>query len=560
MAEPGLKATIDFTPSETLASAEGMAPRMAVVEGSQPRLSRETQSLLRSRLRSVTTVLLLAFSLFFLRYPILPTNDRVVILSHLLILLLFGGSFTLLSGRRDLSLRWLRTIELATVGVTIAFFATVQYRLVLARARQEDPTLTLAVVKSSVIYTIAMMSTYGIFIPNTWRRAATIIIPMALTPLAVALFLKLMHPEFVDFARRVATFEQVSDNTLMLLIGAITAIFGTHTINALRAEVFEARQLGQYRLQERIGAGGMGEVYLAEHQLLKRPCAIKLIRPDAATDPRALARFEREVRATARLSHPNTVEIYDYGRTEDGTFFYVMEYLPGLSLDELVRRHGPLPAARVIHLLRQSCEALSEAHEAGLIHRDLKPANIFAARRGGRYDVAKLLDFGLVKPTAEEPSLAVSREESITGSPLFMAPEQATGSHRPDRRVDIYALGAVAYFLLTGHAPFEGHNALIVMIAHARDAVTPPSRLRAGIPDDLEKVVLRCLAKDPDDRYQDAESLEHALASCADAGRWTHARAKAWWRDVEGSPASAIAPPSSLAETTDQIPSASSLP
>ena len=201
----------------------------------------------------------------------------------------------------------------------------------------------------------------------------------------------------------------------------------------------------------------MGEVYLAEHQLLKRPCAIKLIRPDRAGDPRALARFEREVRTTARLSHPNTVEIYDYGRTEDGTFYYVMEYLSGLSLADLVERHGPLPPGRAIYLLRQACGALAEAHAAGLVHRDLKPANIFAARRGGLHDVAKLLDFGLVLPTAEPvapPSSAGTA--TIAGSPLYMAPEQATGDARPDARSDLYGLGAVAYYLLTGRAPFEG--------------------------------------------------------------------------------------------------------
>ena len=176
----------------------------------------------------------------------------------------------------------------------------------------------------------------------------------------------------------------------------------------------------------------MGEVYLAEHQLLKRPCALKLIRPGDATDPRALERFEREVRLTATLSHPNTVEIYDYGRTEDGTYYYVMEYLPGLSLAELVERHGPLPPARAVYLLRQVCQALREAHAAGLIHRDIKPSNIFAARRGGMDDVAKLLDFGLVRPAATTRAAHLSGEGQILGTPLFMSPEQATG--RPGAR------------------------------------------------------------------------------------------------------------------------------
>jgi serine/threonine-protein kinase len=207
-----------------------------------------------------------------------------------------------------------------------------------------------------------------------------------------------------------------------------------------------------------------------------------------------------------------------------------MEYLPGLSLQELVERHGPLPPERVIYLLHQACGALHEAHQVGLIHRDLKPPNIFAAYRGGQYDVAKLLDFGLVKPTKEEESPVLTREGAVTGSPLYMAPEQIMRSHAADARTDIYAMGAIAYFLLTGRPPFAGTDAMEVMIAHARDPVLPPSQHRAEIPGDLESVVLRCLEKDPARRYQDAESLAHALASRAGAVGWSAQQAAAWWQ------------------------------
>src|SRR5262249_18579265 len=210
-----------------------------------------------------------------------------------------------------------------------------------------------------------------------------------------------------------------SFDAMILLILAVGSAFGAWAISRLRRHVAEARHLGQYRLRQQIGAGAMGEVYLAEHQLLKRPCALKLIRADRVGDPRALARFEREVRLTATLSHPNTVEIHDYGRTSDGTYYYVMEYLPGLSLEELVERHGPMPPGRVVFLLRQLCQALREVHAVGLIHRDIKPSNIIAARRGGRDDVAKLLDFGLVRP-AEAPAADLSAEGQIFGTPLFM--------------------------------------------------------------------------------------------------------------------------------------------
>jgi serine/threonine protein kinase len=202
-------------------------------------------------------------------------------------------------------------------------------------------------------------------------------------------------------------------------------------------DAIKAKELGQYKLKRLLGSGGMGEVYLAEHLLMKRPCAIKMIKPEKAGDPRVLARFEREVRATAKLSHWNNIDIFDYGRAADGTFYYVMEFLPGMNLGDLVRRFGPLAPERVIHLMRQTCDALAEAHGAGLIHRDIKPANIFAAERGGHKDIAKLLDFGLVKPITNIDQGSLTQEGALTGSPLYMSPEQATGDADPDARSDI---------------------------------------------------------------------------------------------------------------------------
>jgi len=275
-------------------------------------------------------------------------------------------------------------------------------------------------------------------------------------------------------------------------------------------------------------------VYLAEHCLLKRPCAIKLIRPGKQTDAQAILRFEREVRATAKLSHWNTVSIFDYGRTDDGTFYYVMEYLPGLSLADLVSRYGPLPVPRAIHLLRQICRALYEAHAAGLVHRDIKPANIFVSRLGGVCDVAKLLDFGLVELTVGEAQAEKARSGSISGSPQYMSPEQATPHHVTDARSDIYSLGATAYYALTGRAPFEGQTLVQLILAHAGEAVVPPSRHRAEVPLDLDEVVKKCLAKSPVDRFTDANSLEQALAACSDAPGWTDAQAASWWQEHIG--------------------------
>jgi serine/threonine-protein kinase len=315
------------------------------------------------------------------------------------------------------------------------------------------------------------------------------------------------------------------------MIGAGLAIYGSYILNGMRSELHAAKKFGQYRLREKLGAGGMGEVYLAEHQLLKRPCALKLIKPEACADPIALARFEREVQSAARLSHPNTIEIYDYGRTDDGTFYYVMEYLEGLSLADLVRQGGPLPAGRVIYLFRQACAGLAEAHGLGLVHRDLKPANVFVAVRGGESDVAKVLDFGLVKLTKDPAAAALTGDLTVSGTPLYMAPEQATGDRALDARADIYALGAMLYYALTGQPPFTGESAFGIMMAHGRDPVVPPSQVRPGVPADLERVVLRCLAKKPEERYRTVQELADALAECASAVEWDRVKADRWWVD-----------------------------
>ena len=298
----------------------------------------------------------------------------------------------------------------------------------------------------------------------------------------------------------------------------------------------EVNRFGPYRLKEKLGVGGMGKVYEAEHTLLKRPCAIKFIRPGRDADEAALDRFEQEVRSTAKLTHWNTIEIYDYGHTGDGTFYYVMELLPGLNLGELVKQHGLLLPERAVHFLRHVCSALCEAHATGLVHRDITPANIFAAKRGGVHDVAKLLDFGLVKQLTSEEAGKPSPvpKGHFSGSPLYMSPEQATEYEEADARSDIYSLGAVAYYLLTGNPPFSGKTPLQVLAAHERDEVVAPSRSRTDLPGDLEGIVLRCLEKDPNDRFQDVRTLRQALNACGCAKRWTEERAAAWWREIEG--------------------------
>ncbi len=278
-------------------------------------------------------------------------------------------------------------------------------------------------------------------------------------------------------------------------------------------------RIASYELIAPIGQGGMGKVFLAKHRSLSRPCAIKILRSDRRVDSQALARFHQEIQMTSRLSHENTVKFFESGRTASGEPYYVMEYLQGMSLDEIVRTQGPLPSARVISLLRQACDALDEAHSLGLIHRDLKPANLFVTERAGQRDVLKVLDFGLVKSIGDADGTKLTHAGMLCGTPAYMSPEQARISEMLDGRSDIYSLGAVAYTLLTGRPPFERASHVEVLIAHARDEVTPPSEYVPEIPGDLEEIVLICLAKDPRDRFATMADLQDALAGCDAASK-----------------------------------------
>ena len=389
---------------------------------------------------------------------------------------------------------------------------------------------------------------YILYIPTNLRRI------MTLLGAAYGLILVSTGAAVLTQPALTASYLQLAGLLGVFLIpSSIMSISAVRKIDTLQRQVSEARRLGQYTLRRKLGVGGMGEVYLAHHRLLRRPCAVKLIRP-AAANPSSLVRFEREVQAMASLTHPNIVEIFDYGHTEDGTFYYVMEYVPGLSLEELVRRYGHLPPERVVYLVSQICDALREAHGVGLIHRDIKPANILVCARGNRFDVVKLLDFGLVQkvsgpagpsalatqpvpqfdvdsaePDADEIYPNVTLGGSLLGTPAYMSPEQIIGDRALDARTDIYSLGGVAYYLLTGHPPFLTGYAVELMAAHIGEQVRPPSEHRADIPADLEAVVLRCLEKDVERRFPDTSSLADALRSCA--GGWSVGQAKNWWRN-----------------------------
>jgi eukaryotic-like serine/threonine-protein kinase len=324
--------------------------------------------------------------------------------------------------------------------------------------------------------------------------------------------------------------------TLLISTATSKVIYG------LRQEVRDARRLGQYTLLEKLGAGGMGEVYRARHAMLRRPTAVKLLPPERLGAD-SVARFEREVQLTARLTHPNTIRIFDYGRTPDSIFYYAMEYLDGAHLGDAIAEGGPMPPGRVIHVLDQIAGALSEAHGVGLIHRDIKPANIFLTEQGGVPDVAKVLDFGLVKQVGvaaaevkgdDATLLALSQTNSFTGTPLYMAPEAITAPDTVDARTDLYALGAVGYYLLTGQDVFIGRTVLEICSHHLHSIPVPPSqRLGKPIAVDLEGLILACMEKEPGRRPASARSFQSSLRACRDARSWSEEDARRWY-DAHG--------------------------
>jgi eukaryotic-like serine/threonine-protein kinase len=325
-------------------------------------------------------------------------------------------------------------------------------------------------------------------------------------------------------------------NTILWsVLGTTLATITSRVTYGLRKQVAEANELGQYILEEKIGGGGMGEVWRARHRLLIRPAAIKLIRPQVSGDPELLLRrFEREARATAALKSPHTVQLYDFGATDDGRLYYVMELLDGLDLDTLVRQYGPQPPERVVHILRQVCSSLQDAHANGLVHRDIKPANVVVSRAGTTFDFAKVLDFGLVKldsaRTVNEDAVKLSSDGSTSGTPAFMAPETVLGVVDTDHRVDLYALGCVAYWLVTGKLVFAGKNVVEVMFHHAHTpAPRPSTRTELIIPTPLEELVMECLEKDPARRPASAEAVSTRLDAVSVESAWTVERAERWW-------------------------------
>ena len=307
-------------------------------------------------------------------------------------------------------------------------------------------------------------------------------------------------------------------------------VYSYYSILKLRRELGEHRRLGQYTLEKQIGEGGMGRVFKARHEFLKRPTAIKLLKPELV-DRLSIARFEREASLASQLTHPNTIDIYDYGVTPEGVFFFVMEYIEGLSLAELVQQFGPVPSARVVYLLKQIADSLVEAHDRGLIHRDLKPQNIMICHRGGKADVVKVLDFGLVKQTQTSESLQLTSTAKLAGTPLYIAPERLRDPSSANPQTDIYSLGAITYFLLTGRDVFRGRSIADILSQVMNSPSPHPAELQANIPRALDQLVIDCLAKDPDHRPRSVTELLQRLEAIDGLAVWNPEIAQRWWSE-----------------------------
>lgn len=518
-------------------SAEGevlFCPVRGITAGATQRLERGHQRLLYRRLRIAlpTFAVLQAISalrLFFVDPAIAPIYAiSALALTGLAAWLWFapepGGAA-------------LRRLEYAAFAALVASVGISEFAFLDSALATRDRT-ALAQVLNRIpgIYSVFILG-YVILLPGTLRRNLAISAIAIGTAIGVA-ELTVHRYDLVTAAFPLAArLEYASFALLMMGFAAGLAAFGSHSLDLARRGLEEAGDAGMYRLLGKIGAGGMGEVWKAEHRLLARPAAIKIIRKDLARQAgdleTAQRRFEREARATASLQSPHTVQLYDFGITEEGTFFYVMEYLEGLDFGELVEHFGPVTPERTIYLLRQVAESLGEAHDRGLVHRDIKPGNLHLGHRAGRHDWVRVLDFGLVKQfgtEGEATSTHLTREGTTTGTPAYFPPELAQGSDAADARSDIYALSAVAYWLVTGQLVFDGKGAMDMVVRHIRDAPVPPSqRVEVTIPPALEALILQGLAKNPDDRPGNMREFIDRLDAIEVRPRWDEARAREWW-------------------------------
>ncbi len=509
-------------------------PRMTLVQtaGTQ---ERGTSHLVQSRLRFFAGIVLSTILIWLVRGVFLAESGHLVLQS--------GGLLAVGAMAAPLALKHqhprvrLRMIELGLLVLTVVQIAAYSYLVVAERVAAAAELLALAQIYNSTIALAGLIVIYGVLIPNTWQRAALVVGSLAAAPVLGLVALRIFDAELYRTLQLIVSRETIVDLGLALVVAATTATVVTESIYALRREARDARSMGQYELQERIAEGGMGEIWRARHRFLARPAAVKVIQPDKV-DPldreaaaHVLERFEREAQATATLESLHTVRVYDFGRTDAGEFYYAMELLNGFDVEQLIDRYGPIAPARAVHLLVQVCDSLAEAHELGQVHRDIKPSNLFLCKVGLAFDVIKVLDFGLVtRAGSEECRDARLQEEGMAGTPAYMAPEQVLAVTTIDERADIYALGCVAYWMLTGHTLFDIDRPIAMAVAHVKAPPMPPSRrTEMAIPPDLENVIMQCLEKDPARRPATAEQLSSMLLACDCGAAWGAASAREWW-------------------------------
>lgn len=481
------------------------------------------------------TVFLLAFGFFAVMngmlivgggpriFPALVTQANVM---HLLAACVMGGLWGI-ARARSWSLRTLGVLDagsLVLAGVGLAMMA----------AQPDEMQLMAGLFALTVT-----MTARAVLIPSTAKRTFCLSW-LAAAPLLAVSFIFHQPAAVPGFTLGFLKLLIPLNAFLWMAIAVTLSTVTSGTIYGLRQQVKAASEIGQYTLEEKIGSGGMGEVWRARHRLLIRPAAVKLVTAPQLGSTRdrdpalRLRRFEREARATAGLKSPHTVQLYDFGVTDDGTLYYVMELLEGMDLETLVERFGPVPAERAVHLLVQACASLEDAHQNGLVHRDIKPANIAVSRVGAGWDFVKVLDFGLVKLESSrqsEQDLQLTADSNVAGTPAFIAPETILGVE-PDHRVDIYSLGCVAYWLVTGKLVFEGPGAVRVMADHVHTPPLPPSaRAELPIPAELDALILECLAKNPANRPPNAAALQARLQAIPLSTPWSRERAEQWWGD-----------------------------
>lgn len=444
-------------------------------------------------------------------------------------------------------MRWLlplKSVHLASIVIALALTYLVKLS---ARGFQllafwvVALNMTLAIVISAgarpidipFLATTLTLFLYAAFIPSPARYTVMLGALGVVSFVLAAVLTYAFHPGGQEYwAARGGTAElgyHLIDGIFGLGIMALVAYAVSRTLYSLRKTAHQAKRLGNYYIEEELGSGGMGQVFRARHALIRRPTAVKVMQPSGEQEQAAISRFEREVQLTATLTHPNSITIYDFGRTPDQRFYYVMEFLQGLDLQDLVKRFGPVPAPRSVFILTQTCGALNEAHGRGIIHRDIKPSNIFLTQRGGLYDFVKVLDFGLAKDVRAEDTAELTKTGVAVGTPRYISPEAVKGESM-DGRSDLYCLGAVAYWMLTGRPPFDASSSVELLVDHVKAIPTPPSQVsELEVPAELDEIVMTCLEKKPDDRFPTAAALEAALDAVAFDSRWSQKQAHEWW-------------------------------